>query len=65
LTTTIDTKNPTKNVVTEGVATKVTMTASWAQFRSDKPVARPGFDPRAAGRRTVDKHSDALRRLSS
>ena len=64
--TVLDSKNRTKNVVTEGVAMKVTtVTKTWVSYLPPADVARPAFDPRAAGRRAVAKHSDALRRLSS
>jgi hypothetical protein len=61
----IDITNPTKNTVTEGVRATVTVKASWPTFSTAPGRSERSFDPRAAGRRAVRKHSDALRRLSN
>src|SRR4051794_30795162 len=56
--------NTTTDTATEGVPAKVTMKVSWTVFPPPTTGRRP-FDPRAAARRAVTKHADALRRLSA
>jgi len=62
--TAVDIQNIAKNTETEGVRAKVTVKSSWPTFPTNV-AERRSFDPRAAGRRAVTKHADALRRLSS
>lgn len=53
------------NAAPEGANATVCAVPSWQAFRPASPVGAPAkFDARAAGRRAVLKHRDALRRLS-
>ena len=52
------------NTDPEATHAEVRSCASWSAFPPPVDPSRPDFDPRAAGRRAVEKHADALRRLS-